>query len=48
MWKLAHAMYREYDNIFLDDLVLTDMCRKWKKMGDYAHYFSGGSMSFSF
>ena len=37
-WKLAHAMCREYDNIFLEDLVLTGMCRKWgRKMGDYAH-----------
>ena len=37
-WKLAHAMCREYDYIFLEDLVLTGMCRKWgRKMGDYAH-----------
>ena len=37
-WKLAHCMCREYDNIFIEDLVLTGMCKRWgRKMGDYAH-----------
>lgn len=37
-WKLAHALCRSYDNIFVEDLVLTGMSRRWgRKMGDLAH-----------
>ena len=37
-WKLAHSMCSEYDNIFIEDLVLTGMCKRWgRKMSDYAH-----------
>ena len=37
-WKLAHELCRKYDNIFIEDLVLSGMCKKWgKKINDYAH-----------
>ena len=37
-WKLAHQLCRKYDNIFLEDLSLTGMTRRWgRKMGDLAH-----------
>ena len=37
-WKLAHQICRAYDNIFVEDLVLTGMCRRWgRKMHDLAH-----------
>ena len=37
-YKLAHELCREYDNIFIEDLVLTGMSRRWgRKMRDLAH-----------
>ena len=37
-WKLAHEICRAYDNIFVEDLNLTGMCRRWgRKMHDLAH-----------
>lgn len=37
-YKLAHELCREYDNIFIEDLVLTGMSRRWgRKMSDLAH-----------
>ena len=37
-WKLAHAVCRAYDNIFVEDLVLAGMSKKWgRKMNDLAH-----------
>lgn len=37
-WKLAHEICRKYDNIFIEDLVLTGMCKRWgRKMSDLAH-----------
>ena len=37
-WKLAHEVCRLYDNIFVEDLNLTGMCRRWgRKMHDLAH-----------
>jgi len=37
-WKLAHAICRSYDNIFVEDLVLTGMSKRWgRKMNDLAH-----------
>ena len=37
-WKLAHEVCRAYDNIFVEDLVLTGMSKKWgRKMNDLAH-----------
>lgn len=37
-WKLAHAICLRYDNIFLEDLNLMGMSRRWgRKMGDLAH-----------
>lgn len=37
-WKLAHEICRQYDNIFIEDLNLTGMCRRWgRKMHDLAH-----------
>lgn len=37
-WKLAHQLCRKYDNIFLEDLSLTGMTRRWgRKIGDLAH-----------
>ena len=37
-WKLAHAICRAYDNIFVEDLVLTGMASKWgRKVNDLAH-----------
>ena len=37
-WKLAHALCRAYDNIFVEDLELTGMTQKWgRKMNDLAH-----------
>ena len=37
-WKLAHQICRKYDNIFLEDLILTGMTRRWgRKMSDLAH-----------
>ena len=37
-WKLAHEVCRAYDNIFVEDLVLTGMSKKWgRKMSDLAH-----------
>ena len=37
-WKLAHEVCRAYDNIFVEDLNLTGMCRRWgRKMHDLAH-----------
>ena len=37
-WKLAHEVCRAYDNIFVEDLNLTGMCRRWgRKMNDLAH-----------
>lgn len=37
-WKLSHAICREYDNIYIEDLQLTGMCRRWgRKMSDLAH-----------
>ena len=37
-WKLAHSLCRAYDNIFIEDLNLTGMCRRWgRKMNDLAH-----------
>jgi len=37
-WKLAHEICKEYDNIFVEDLLLTGMCKRWgRKMNDLAH-----------
>lgn len=37
-WKLAHELCRKYDNIFIEDLSLTGMSRRWgRKMSDLAH-----------
>ena len=37
-WKTAHQICRAYDNIFVEDLNLTGMCRRWgRKMHDLAH-----------
>ena len=37
-WKLAHVICRQYDNIFVEDLNLAGMCRRWgRKMHDLAH-----------
>lgn len=37
-YKLAHELCREYDNIFIEDLVLTGMSRRYgRKMHDFAH-----------
>ena len=37
-WKLAHQICRSYDNIFIEDLTLTGMCRRWgRKMHDMTH-----------
>ena len=37
-WKLAHDLCRRYDTIFLEDLVLEGMRRRWgRKVGDLAH-----------
>ena len=37
-WKVAHQVCRAYDNIFVEDLNLTGMCRRWgRKMNDLAH-----------
>ena len=37
-WKTAHQVCRAYDNIFVEDLNLTGMCRRWgRKMHDLAH-----------
>ena len=37
-WKMAHQICRAYDNIFVEDLVLTGMCKRWgRKMHDMAH-----------
>ena len=37
-YKLAHELCREYDNIFIEDLVLTGISRRWgRKMRDLAH-----------
>ena len=37
-WKLAHDLCRLFDNIYIEDLQLTGMCRRWgRKMGDLAH-----------
>ena len=37
-WKTAHQVCRAYDNIFVEDLNLTGMCRRWgSKMNDLAH-----------
>ena len=37
-WKLAHELCRSYDNIFVEDLVLTGMSKRWgRKMNDLAH-----------
>jgi len=37
-WKLAHTICRSYDNIFVEDLVLTGMSKRWgRKMNDLAH-----------
>ena len=37
-WKLAHAICRSYDNIFIEDLILTGMSKRWgRKMNDLAH-----------
>lgn len=37
-WKTAHQVCRAYDNIFVEDLNLTGMCRRWgRKMNDLAH-----------
>ena len=36
-WKLSHTLCRKYDEIFLEDLNLTGMCRRWgRKMSDLA------------
>ena len=37
-WKLAHFLCRKYDNIFLEDLNLKGMSKRWgRKMSDLAH-----------
>lgn len=37
-WKLAHDLCRRYDNIFIEDLRLSDMTKHWgRKMNDLAH-----------
>lgn len=37
-WKLAHQLCRKYDNIFLEDISLTGMTKRWgRKMSDLAH-----------
>ena len=37
-WKTAHQICRAYDSIFVEDLCLTGMCRRWgRKMHDLAH-----------
>lgn len=37
-WKMAHQVCRAYDNIFVEDLNLEGMCRRWgRKMHDLAH-----------
>lgn len=37
-WKLAHQLCRQYDNIFIEDLQLTQMFAHWgRKMADLAH-----------
>lgn len=37
-WKLAHEVCRAYDNIFVEDLRLDGMSRRWgRKMHDLAH-----------
>jgi putative transposase len=37
-WKMAQQVCRAYDNIFVEDLVLDGMCRRWgRKMHDLAH-----------
>ena len=37
-WKLAHQLCRRYDNIFIEDLNLEGMSRRWgRKMSDLAH-----------
>ena len=37
-WKLAHELCCKYDKIFVEDLNLSGMCRKWgRKMADLAH-----------
>lgn len=37
-WKLAHELCKAYDNIFVEDLVLTGMSKLWgRKMRDLAH-----------
>lgn len=37
-WKLAHEVCRRYDNIFIEDLNLEGMGRRWgRKMHDLAH-----------
>lgn len=37
-WKLAHELCRKYDSIFIEDLNLEGMSRRWgRKMHDLAH-----------
>jgi putative transposase len=37
-WKLAHELCRKYDHIFIEDLNLEGMNRRWgRKMHDLAH-----------
>ena len=37
-WKLAHELCRKYDNLFIEDISLTGMSRRWgRKMSDLAH-----------
>lgn len=37
-WKLAHELCRKYDYIFIEDLSLLGMARRWgRKMSDFAH-----------
>ena len=36
-WKLSHTLCRKYDEIYLEDLNLIGMCRRWgRKMSDLA------------
>lgn len=37
-WKLAHKLCIEYDKIFIEDLNMIDMCKRWgRKTHDLAH-----------
>lgn len=37
-WKLAHKLCIEYDKIFIEDLSMIDMCKRWgRKTHDLAH-----------